>query len=527
MYKKEYYRKANRKFVIDLVDKGSKVTPAALEMCLQFGLKYDETVGRNYRDLLQRNGITHNTELEIDSILEQAKSKQFDNTKKIFLITWAQQETEIHEDFLSNIEAYAKQINAQILIIAGRYKNPISLAGSKQQEKLDKDKSNWHPRIAQYLIANRQNIHKHLTILADVKIQPTAVTPLTGFNGFTSLESCIIGFPSIHLTSLPVLDGYPNKLLLTTGAVTKDNYSDSKAGKRGQFNHTLGFVIAECDGDLFHVRQVQCDEQGGFYDLDKSIENKKVKKSKIKYPAIVFGDLHLTEENKQAVDISFEIAKWSGAEKIIVHDIFSGVSISHHEAKDPVIQARREQDGSNNLEKELNYMFEWFNSRKDFDFVSIMSNHPLWLDRWISTNDWRKNINRNMYLKLATIAVSGDAKKGIVPYLLDLNTTNVLSLGYNDSYRLAGFELALHGDKGAGGSRGSVIQFKNLNTKTIVGHSHVPVRNLGCLSVGTLTNLRLSYNAGLSAWMHSNVLIYPNGKASHIHIIKGKYTTLL
>ena len=527
MYKKEYYQKANKDFVIDLVVNGSKVTPAAQKMCEHFGLKYSEVVGRNYRDFLQRHGVTNNTEPKVDHILEAAKVKQHDTTKKRFLISWAQQETPIHEEFLTNIEAYAKKIDAEILIIAGRYKNATSLEGNKQQQKQDKNKSNWHPRIAPYLIASRQNIHEYLTVLADVKVQPTASTPLSGFNGMTALESCIIGHPRVHMKSLPVLDNYPNKLILTTGAVTLENYSDSKAGKKGEFNHALGFIIVECDGDIFHVRQVQCSKDGSFYDLNKHVRKSKVKRNKKNCPAIIFGDLHLTEEDKQAVDASFEMAKWSGAEQVVVHDIFSGVSISHHESKDPVIQARRELDGTNNLAIELQYMYDWFNSRKQFNFVSVMSNHPLWLDRWISTNDWRKSPNRALYLQLASLAVSGEAKKGLVPYLLDQHTSNVKSLSYNDSLRVMDFELGLHYDIGANGSRGSITQFKNLNTKSIGGHGHTPQREDGAMMVGTLTKLRLGYNKGLSGWMHSNALIYPNGKASHINIIKGKYTTLI
>ena len=139
MYKKEYYQKANKDFVIDLVVNGSKVTPAVQKMCEHFGLKYSEGIGRVYRDFLQRHGVTNNTEPKVDHILEAAKVKQHDNTKKRFLISWAQQETPIHEEFLTNIEAYAKKIDAEILIIAGRYKNATSLEGNKQQQKKDRE----------------------------------------------------------------------------------------------------------------------------------------------------------------------------------------------------------------------------------------------------------------------------------------------------------------------------------------------------------------------------------------------------
>lgn len=524
--KKEYYGEEKENFVVSLFNEGMSARQATRKMFQAFNLTYNETVERNYRRKLEK------LKPEVISILEEheefkkAKQRTYNSSKQRFIISWAQSETPIHENFLTNMEAYAEHIDADIHIIAGRYANPTSLRVSKKLKSEEKNTRLWNPRLENYLDANRQKLHPYLQLLADVKVQVTASTPLTGFNGMTALESCIIGHPFLSLKSLPVLDGYPNKLLLTTGAVTLPNYTDTKAGAKGAFNHTLGFVVVELDGDTFHVRQVQCDENGDFYDLWHKVSDGKVSVANEAYPAIVFGDLHLTEEDEQAVSSSFELVDKIQAKVIIVHDIFSGVSISHHELNNPVIQAQRERDGSNNLANELQYMYDWFNRRPDYNFVSVMSNHPLWLDRWISSNDWRKSPNRALYLELANISVNGQAPKGLIPELLDRHTLNVESTGYNDSYRVCEFECALHGDFGNSGSRGSGVQFKNLNTKAITAHQHAPERQGGWLAAGTLTKLRLSYNKGLSAWLHSNVLIYPNGKASHINIIKGKYTTL-
>lgn len=528
--KEEYYGVEKESFVVSLFNAGMSARQATRKMFKTFNLPHDETVERMYRKKLNKlrpKEELPNLKIEETQEFLKAKQRVFDSSKKRFIITWAQSETPIHENFLINIEVYANFIDANIHVICGRYRNATSLASSNSLKKKERNKKLWDSRLEDYLDANRQKLHPYLQVLADVKVQVTASTPLTGFNGITGLESCIIGHPFLSLKSLPVLDGYPNKLLLTTGAVTLPNYTDTKAGAKGAFNHTLGFVVVELDGDTFHVRQVQCDENGDFYDLWHKVSSGKVSVANEPYPAIVFGDLHLTEEDEQAVKASFELVDKVKAKIIIVHDIFSGVSISHHELNNPVIQAQRELDGSNNLEKELQYMYDWFNSRQQYQFVSVMSNHPLWLDRWISSNDWRKSPNRALYLELANMSVNGQAPKGLIPYLLDKNTVNVISTGYNDSYRVCEFECALHGDFGNSGSRGSGVQFKNLNTKAITAHQHAPERQGGWLAAGTLTKLRLSYNKGLSAWLHSNIIIYPNGKASHINIIKGKYTTLI
>ena len=102
---------------------------------------------------------------------------------------------------------------------------------------------------------------------------------------------------------------------------------------------------------------------------------------------------------------------------------------------------------------------------------------------------------------------------------------NLYSLGLDESYNILGFELGMHSHVGVHGSKSSPIQLKNLPVKSVVGHSHVPNRIDGSLTVGTLTKLRVGYNRGASGWLNSNVVIYPNGKAQHIHITRGRYTT--
>ena len=89
------------------------------------------------------------------------------------------------------------------------------------------------------------------------------------------------------------------------------------------------------------------------------------------------------------------------------------------------------------------------------------------------------------------------------------------------------WELGHHGDIGTSGSRGSLLQFRRLNTKCVIGHYHAPGRFDGALSVGTSTKLRLDYNKGASAWLQSHVIIHHDGKAQHINFIGsgGSYTT--
>ena len=515
--------------ISELYKSSNNITQSCINACEEFGINYNDNLRRAFSKKLKALGLSEVKEpLELSDEFEMAKKKEFDKSKKRFIISWAQSETDVFKQFLNNMEAYAEYIEAEILIVAGRYRNPVSLKDSQSLSDNEKDNKDmyWDKLIASYLDANRHNIHKHLVIASDVKIQPTAETPLSGLNSLTGLESCIFGHPRVHFDSLPVLDGYPNKILMTTGSVTKPNYTDTKSGKKGEFHHSYGFVVAELDGDYFHVRQVTASEDGSFYDLDVLVDDCIIVENQTA-DAMIFGDVHIGDHDEDALSLSIDTAKKLNVNHVILHDIFNGKSISPHDNKSPFELLRKEQEGLDDLVSEMSEVVDFFEQNSDIDFIVVRSNHDIWLDRWLNDTDWRKSNNKMAYLKLASEMASDTEGKGALNVILRINNvSNAYCLDLDESFNVNGFELGIHGHQGAGGSRGSMIQFKNLNTKNVTGHSHVPRRMNGALSVGTLTKLRLGYNKGLSAWMQSNVIIHSNGKAQHLNIINGKITTL-
>jgi hypothetical protein len=235
-----------------------------------------------------------------------AKAKELNRNKKRFIISWAQNDTPIHEQFVNNIEKYAEFIDADIHVIAGRYKNPTSVFTDKKYET-------WDERIEDYLDANRHDVHKYLSIMSDVKIQPTAVDPMTGLQGISGINSCIFGSPKVQLEMIPVLEGNRPKMMLTTGACTVSNYTDSKSGKKGEFHHTLGFIVIEIkDDEIFFIRQVTATENGNFTDIYNKVEyNSKKGESKVSkifsIAALILGDLHWGKHDEQVIDASFEL----------------------------------------------------------------------------------------------------------------------------------------------------------------------------------------------------------------------------
>jgi hypothetical protein len=484
---------------------------------------------RTIRKWFKKLNFTEKAEAEPEQYII-AKDRKFNKSTKRFIVTWAQNNTPVHAKLLNNIEAYAKHIDADIHVIAGRYKNPTSMWTQNQENN-----EWWDNSVLKYLDANRHDIHKYVSILSDIKIQPTAVNPMTGMQGVSGINSCIFGSPKVQLEMIPVLEGNKPKMMLTTGAVTEKNYTDSKAGKKGEFHHTFGFVVVEIkDDETFFVRQVTADDKtGSFSDLYYRTESGRVSKLK-KASALVLGDLHYGHHDQEVLESTLSLMNKLEPDNVVLHDVFDGNSISHHEMKDPFVQYGKELAGTNDLEKEVEVMLDGLSRFEKFkNVVIVRSNHDDFLDRWLKNEDWKKQPtfkNSRLYMRYSDLLLAQYGEdsynvKGVIPAIINERFPKFITLGRSASYKVKGYELGVHGDIGSNGSRGSLLQFRNLNTKIVVGHYHSPGRKDGALSVGTSTRLRVGYNQGPSSWLQSHVIIHNDGRAQHINFINGEFTT--
>lgn len=476
---------------------------------------------------LAKLGISEKAMIESPQFTK-AKERKL-SKKKRFLITWAQNDTPVHHPFISNLEKYADHIDADIHVIAGRYKNPTSVFTDRKYDT-------WAEDVEDYLDANRHNVHKHMWIMSDIKIQPTAMNPMSGMRGMSGVDSCVFGSPKVQMETIPVLEGVLPKIMVTTGACTVKNYTDSKAGKKGEFHHTLGFVIIEIkDDDTFFVRQITASDEGDFTDLNnRVVYNEKYDESYVSkidtLAGIVLGDIHFGQHDQEIIDKTLAFFKVMKPKNVVLHDAFDGLSINHHDSKDPFIQYEREMAGTNSLRDEVEALLEGLEDfdSTDYNTIIVRGNHDDFLDRWLKSADWRKNgsiKNALEYMEYSALILSGKAKDGVIPYLINERFPNFITLGRNDSYIVKDWELAQHGDLGTNGSYGSLNQYRNLNTKIIIGHYHSPGRKDGALAVGTSTKLRVNYNIGPSSWLQSHVIIHEDGKAQHINFINGEFTT--
>ena len=347
-----------------------------------------------------RLGFKEKQEL-VSEQYEAAKLREHDKTKSRFIITWGQNATPVHKGFYKNLEVYANHIDADIHIILGRYQNPTSVFSDSEQDY-------WVEEVEKYMDAGRHDIHKYLSIMSDIKIQPTATNPMSGLQGVSGINSCIFGSPKVQMEMIPVLKGNKPKIMLTTGSVTKMNYTDSKAGKKGEFHHTYGFVIVEIkDKDTFYVRQVTADgKTGAFTDLCYRADNGYITKIN-SISAIVFGDIHYGNHDQDLLNVTHKFLSKITPDHVVLHDVFDGMSINHHELSDPFIQYSKEINNRNSLEKEISEMIKglkYFEKYKNV--VIVRSNHDDFLDRWLKNEDWRKQPttkNSKLYMKYGTM----------------------------------------------------------------------------------------------------------------------------
>jgi hypothetical protein len=484
---------------------------------------------------------------------DEARNKKFNKKKKCFLVTWAQNNTPVHRKFLANLEAYAEHINADIHVIAGRYKNPTSIWTMGQQEE-----ERWSRFVKPYLDAGRHEVHRYMTIMSDVKIHPTAINPMSGLYALSHENSCIFGSPKLQMEMISALESSKPKMMLTTGACTVPNYTDSKEGKKSEFHHVLGFCIVEIkDKETFFVRQVSADDEGNFtdlyhdvkfdgeltleplgtYDIDKPyVLDGETNISRVtEIEACVLGDLHVGHHDPEVLEKTHEFLDKVRPTHVVLHDVFDGYSISHHDEKDKIKQYSKEFHGKNDLNKELEEMFDVlseFDKRYDSIIIS-RANHDDFADRWVINQDWKKQStpkNYKLYSKfmnmmLSEVEVNPNNPRGVIPMLINERLPNFNTLGRRDSFKIKGWEVGMHGDVGSNGTRGSHQQYRRLNTKVIVGHYHTPQRKDGALAVGTSTHLRVGYNNGPSSWLQSHVIIHKSGKAQHLNFINGEFTT--
>lgn len=486
--------------------------------------KYGVTA-RTVRNWLSNLGITSGVMNKAFSTHPQylkALERRLPNSKYYF-VCWEQNKTPLHDNLWKNILAYSDTIGAEIIVIQGRYQNPTSVWKNAIKNE------GWSRVTEEFQYASRLILHPYLEAVCDIKIKPTAVNPLTSLETITGLNTGIIGHPKMHLDTIAMPKSYRQKAMLTTGAITVPNYTDSKAGYKALSKHKLGFAIVEIkDEEVFYTRQVEADEEGNFYDLFFEVRDGKVSNNG-EIEGIIFGDTHVGVQDPEVQQVNRELVDILNPKRLVYHDIIDGESVNSHLYKDPVGQYKRYKEGRHLIQSEFDLLIKFLHDNKRPGSYIVRSNHDDRFDRYINSMDWRKDIhNAESYMDMAKALLSGEADKGIIPWVIEKEFGDgyFKCLDVDDSLRIGKYEAGMHGHLGANGSRGGIRQFSKIDIPSITAHGHSTKRIDDTFMTGTNTYRRLNYNKGLTNWSQSNTIVHPNGIAQQILIIEGEYTTL-
>lgn len=450
---------------------------------------------------------------------------------KIFVFTAAQNATPTAPIFKVLRDVYCPDRGATLSVIPIRYKNATSVWSDKQESD-----DWWAPEVEPFLYATRNEINENLVVLGDIRTQPTAVLPLTGFESITGHRSGILAHPKIQLKSVPTPNHRIPKLMATTGACTVENYTDSTAGKKGEFHHSFGAVVVEVIGDRFYMRQLSACKNGSFIDKNKRYTVSGVEDAG-PAAALIFGDTHVAFADEGVAAANFEgpesMVSVLNPHRLVWHDIFDMFSQNHHDSKNPFITLAKHKAQMSSIPKELQLTCDYVNRYgAGRENVIIPSNHNEGLERWIRETEWKNDPSHmEFYLETALEMVRRTEMTEFGAHVQDpfaywaekyLTVPHRL-LERDQSYAVHDIELGMHGDIGPNGARGSLANLKRIGVKSVIGHSHSPGIEDGCFQTGTNSKLRLQYNRGPSSWMHTNCVIYANGKRSLLHVIDGKW----
>jgi hypothetical protein len=458
------------------------------------------------------------TEEQLDLLRDVVK----DNKK--FVITTAVTGCELDTKMYKTVKQYCKLNKAALLVLVAS--DPASNLDRGTLGRIDK-------RLTSEAIVLEDTELNSNIFLSTIKLSAKQVDPITGLGRIGQRKGTFVyASPKQRLKSSPVSNVKMPHFLMTTGAITvpdytSANYMSNRTAYIADYDHVMGGLIVEIgDSDEYHFRQFQCDN-GKMIDLGVEYDGKDTKEARPE--AFVLGDWHAGSTCPMSKKVWEDISKKLKPKRLIMHDLFDGASINHHEAHNIHLKSLRARAGQLDLEAELKIVAKdlKYLSKLADEVVVVKSNHDEFLKRFLEKGDFRNDPhNFRTFLDLA-LYMQDNPGKDVLKHGVEkygkLNKNNINWLKRDDDLYVSGIQLGAHGDKGANGARGGLKSMETAYGQSVTGHSHSPEIIRGAWQVGTSSKLKLGYNIGPSSWLNSSCLVYKNGQRQLINAIGGKY----
>lgn len=311
--------------------------------------------------------------------------------------------------------------------------------------------------------------------------------------------------------------------IYSTGTICECTYPNTITGKVNQEKQKLGALLIDIKDDkTFLIRNIEWKKKC-FVDLNKKYSVQDVEK--IWPSTLVAGDFHLGgDEDESFLKMTSDQLKYLNCKELVIHDLVSHNSINHH-TKDNWMSGLEVSKNNFSLEKEhtlcVQTLAKYFPKIK---LVITNANHNDWLNKYVHNKDRWLNDSMNLAYSFDLIqaAMKGEhvleyaIKKKIkdLKFQKKLRLDDLVFLRGSDSYKVAGWELACHGDKGIKGAYGNLKNIELSAGSCVTAHTHSPKMNTKGICVGANCKIPLPYAKSTAYdWAQANCAIYPTGHA--------------
>ncbi len=443
---------------------------------------------------------------------------------KKFFVTAVVSGKPVDTKFLASIKNYCKRNDAKLLL--------LPCADTSSFKKLV-----WFfaPELKdETFVSVDSKINENLFISA-IKLTAKQINPTTGLSRIGQRNgSYIFASPKQFLEYVPT-NHEPGKIahaIMTPGALTKADYQpirymSDRTAYIAENDHVIGGLIIEVkNSKTFHFRQVQADTEGSFIDLGLQYNADGTTEEKVGSLVIEWHNGETDPVMKKIVD---NITSTMNIRDIFVHDGFDGYSVTHHIKDKPLDQAKRSNESRDSLENEvMEFAFEIkrLSNLIPGKVYMVKSNHDERLQKYLIRGDYVNDPKNHYYsLDLAKAYLEGkDPLKVAVENVNGINDPyKIVWLTRDDSVKIAGVEMAKHGDLGSNGGAPSLLSLEKSLSNCFVGHNHSAAILRGVWRMGTCTHLKLAYNTGASSWTQTVGIIYDNGARQLLNNIKGEW----
>lgn len=447
---------------------------------------------------------------------------------KRFVVTTAVTGCPMHKKFYKSLKSYCAKNEAMLLVIP--ITDPASSAGWELDKSIGEAQDSGDLTVVFGDLALNSNLY-----ISGIRMSAKQIDPTTGTDRIGKDCSFIFGSPKQRLKFLPNDKFKLPHASMGTGAITipeydTERYMSQRTAYLADFEHKIAAIIVEIEDDeIFHFRQIQAEpKSGNFVDLGNYYKSSG-KVERMEAEAFIPGDWHAGETDPTAKAAWKEVCELVNPNYLILHDLFNGKSISHHECKKVITKAIHAEKGLTSLRDELkitadevNEIHQW--TRKGC--VVAYSNHDDFIIRYLEDGRWLKDHqNFKIANELAGEAVDGvmPAQYGVEKFMDEAAKKRTRWLKLDESFKICRIEQGAHGHIGPSGSRGSLANLEKIYAACNLGHSHTPGILRDAWQMGTTGLLDQGFNKGGSSWMHTGIIQYPNGSRQMINSIKGNW----